>query len=47
MEMSKKINYLFEMLNFKKIASERKIQKIVKIQELLVKLIHHCKANDQ
>jgi hypothetical protein len=30
--MSKKINYLFEMLIFKKIASEGKIQKLVKIQ---------------
>ncbi len=45
--MSKIINYLFEMLNFKKIASEGKIQKLMKIQELLVKLIHHCKSSNQ
>jgi hypothetical protein len=36
----KKITYLFEMLIFKKIASEGKIQKLVKMQELLVQLVH-------
>ncbi len=40
-------NYLIEMLKFKKITREGKLQKLVEIWELLAWPVYHCKACNQ